>query len=115
MKKKKLDEGMGTVLAPFQLAGPMELWIQDAKNIRVSLPHDVDAGILRKVILAEGAVITVKGAKSVSLCHAIDLPLPFNRTQNGFACGLLSLAEHLHHASRTCGSPLLSLRIVSPT
>lgn len=109
MMKKKLDEGMGTVLAPFQLAGPMELWIQDAKNIRLSLPHDVDAGILRKVILAEGAVITVEGAKSVSLRHAIGLPLPFNRTQNGFASGLLSLADHLHYASRTHGSPLLSL------
>jgi hypothetical protein len=26
------------VLAPFQLAGPMELWIQDAKDMRLSLP-----------------------------------------------------------------------------
>lgn len=26
------------VLAPFQLAGPMELWIQDAKDMRISLP-----------------------------------------------------------------------------
>ena len=38
MQKKKLDREMGQVLAPFQLAGPMELWIQDAKNIRLSLP-----------------------------------------------------------------------------
>ena len=77
--------------------------------------HDVDAGFLRKVILAEGTVVTVKGAKAVSLRHPIDLPLPFNQTQNGFASGLLSLAEHLHYTSRTKGSPLLSLRIVSPT
>lgn len=26
------------VLAPFQLAGPMELWIQDGDDMRVSLP-----------------------------------------------------------------------------
>ncbi|MFS7920605.1 hypothetical protein Hanom_Chr03g00226821 [Helianthus anomalus] len=26
------------VLAPFQLAGPLELWIQDAKNMKLSLP-----------------------------------------------------------------------------
>lgn len=26
------------VLAPFQLAGPMELWIQDANDMRISLP-----------------------------------------------------------------------------
>ncbi|KAJ8452908.1 hypothetical protein Cgig2_014671 [Carnegiea gigantea] len=82
----------------------------DDKVLPVKLleDHEVDAAIMRKVILAEGAVITVNGAKSVSLRHAIDLPLPFNRTQNG-------LAEHLHHVSRTNGSPLLSLRIVSPT
>lgn len=33
----KSDNGL-PVLAPFQLAGPMEIWIQDAKNMRISLP-----------------------------------------------------------------------------
>uniref|UniRef100_A0A2N9GB35 Tunicamycin induced 1 n=1 Tax=Fagus sylvatica TaxID=28930 RepID=A0A2N9GB35_FAGSY len=108
------DQGL-PVLAPFQLAGPMELWIQDAKDMRISLPHDVDAGVLKKVILADGAVVTVKGARSVSLRHPLDLPLPLNQSQNGFASGLLSLAEQLRHASRTQGAPLLSLRIVGPT
>ncbi|KAH9603124.1 hypothetical protein KSS87_005663 [Heliosperma pusillum] len=112
---EKKAENMGSVLAPFQLAGPMELWIQDGKDMRISLPHDVDAGVLRKVILAEGAVVTVKGAKSVSLRQPLDLPLPLNRTQGGFASGLLSLAEHLRHASRGQASPLLSLRVVGPT
>ncbi|KAK2659401.1 hypothetical protein Ddye_005934 [Dipteronia dyeriana] len=114
VEKRKADDGL-PVLAPFQLAGPMELWIQDAKDMRISLPHDVDAGVLKKVILADGAVVTVKGARSVSLRHPIDLPLPLNRTSNGFASGLLTLAEQLRHASRTQGSPLLSLRIVGPT
>jgi hypothetical protein len=77
--------------------------------------HDVDAGVLKKVILADGAVVTVKGARSVSLRHPLDLPLPLNQSQNGFASGLLSLAEQLRHASRTQGAPLLSLRIVGPT
>ncbi|KAE8698795.1 hypothetical protein F3Y22_tig00110597pilonHSYRG00860 [Hibiscus syriacus] len=80
------------VLAPFQLAGPMELWIQDAKDMRISLPHDVDAGVLKKVILADSAVVTVKGARSVSLRHSVDLPLLLNRTYNGFASGLMALA-----------------------
>ncbi|EPS70105.1 hypothetical protein M569_04657, partial [Genlisea aurea] len=103
-------------LAPFQLAGPMELWIQDAQNMRISLPHDVDAGVLKKVILAEGAVVTVKGARSVSLRHSVELPLPLNKTNNGFfASGLLALAEHLRNAARTEDGPLLSLRIVGPT
>ncbi|PPR98810.1 hypothetical protein GOBAR_AA21855 [Gossypium barbadense] len=103
-QKRISDDGL-PVLAPFQLAGPMELWIQDAKNIRISLP----------VILADGAVVTVTGARSVSLCHPIDLPLPLNRTHNGFASGLMALAEQLHHASRSQDAPLLSLRIVGPT
>ncbi|PSS19279.1 hypothetical protein CEY00_Acc11324 [Actinidia chinensis var. chinensis] len=113
VERRKMESVL-PVLAPFQLAGPMELWIQDAKDMRLSLPHDVDAGELRKVILADGAVVTVKGARSVSLCHPIELPLPLNQTHNDFASGLLSLAEYLHHASRTQGA-LLSLSIVGPT
>jgi hypothetical protein len=75
----------------------------------------VDAGVLKKVILADGAVVSVKGARSVSLRHPLDLPLPLNRTQNGFASGLLALAERLRHTSRTQDAPLLSLRIVGAT
>ncbi|KAJ8572474.1 hypothetical protein K7X08_008985 [Anisodus acutangulus] len=114
VEKERLENQV-PVLAPFTLAGPMELWIQDAKDMRISLPHDVDAGELRKVILADGAVVTVKGARSVSLRHPIELPLPFNRTTNGFASGLLALAEYLRQASLAQGGPLLSLRIVGPT
>ncbi|KAL3843818.1 hypothetical protein ACJIZ3_001221 [Penstemon smallii] len=112
--KQQLDDSL-PVLAPFQLAGPMELWIQDAKDMRISLPHDVDAGVLKKVILTDGAVVTVKGARSVSLRHPVELPLPLNRTHNGFASGLLALAEHLRQAASSSDGPLLSLRIVGPT
>ncbi|KAL8553468.1 hypothetical protein ACS0TY_001962 [Phlomoides rotata] len=116
VEKKQFDDTM-PVLAPFQLAGPMELWIQDGKDMRISLPHDVDAGVLKKVILADGVVVTVKGARSVSLRHPIDLPLPLplNRTSNGFASGLLTLAEWLRNAAQSQDSPLISLRIVGPT
>lgn len=113
--EKKHDSGKGLPsLAPFQLAGPMELWIQDAKDMRLFLPHDVDAGELKKVMLADGAVVTVKGAKSVTLRHSIELPLPFNTTNNGHASGLLTLGNHLRHACRT-QRQLISLRIVGPT
>ncbi|VVB18006.1 unnamed protein product [Arabis nemorensis] len=115
LKKKKKSSDVLPVLAPFQLAGPMELWIQDANNMRLSLPYDVDAGVLKKVILADGAVVTVKGARSVSLRHPIDLPLPLNQSSNEFASGLLSLAEQLRRASNDQETPLLSLRIVGPT
>lgn len=81
------------------------------------LQHDVDAGVLKKIIIADGAVVTVKGARSVSLRQPLDLPLPFNTSQNGFAVGLMALAEQLRHASltRTNGDPLLSLRIIGAT
>ncbi|EOA13403.1 hypothetical protein CARUB_v10026460mg [Capsella rubella] len=115
MKNKKGSSDVLPVLAPFQLAGPMELWIQDANNMRLSLPYDVDAGVLKKVMLADGAVVTVKGARSVSLRHPIDLPLPLNQSSNEFASGLLSLAEQLRRASSGQETPLLSLRIVGPT
>lgn len=106
------------VLDAFQLAGPMELWIQDGDDMRLALPHDVDAGVLRKVTLSDGAVVTIKGARSISLRHPIELPLPFNRTNykgNKVATGLLTLAEALRQASRSSDKPLVSLRIVGPT
>ncbi|XP_028801460.1 uncharacterized protein LOC114756687 [Neltuma alba] len=116
VEKRRSDNKL-PVLAPFRLAGPMELWLQDAKDMRISLPHDVDAGVLKKVILADGAVVTVKGARSVSLRKPLDLPLPLNKSQSGFAVGLMALAEQLRHTSRsrTQDDPLLSLRIVGAT
>ncbi|KAJ4963994.1 hypothetical protein NE237_023933 [Protea cynaroides] len=109
------DDHVAPVLAPFQLAGPMELWIQDAKDMRLSLPHDVDAGVLKKVVLADGAVVTVKGARSITLRHPLELPLPLNQSQGSLASGLLNLANRLRHASLTQTEQPLSLRIVGPT
>ncbi|XP_074589618.1 protein TUNICAMYCIN INDUCED 1-like [Curcuma longa] len=105
-------------LPPFQLAGPLELWIQDADSMRISLPHEVEAGTLRKVILADGVAVTLKGARSVSLRLPLQLPLPLNRTHPNSrrpASGLLAIAEAARHAARSSGEPLLSLRIVGPT
>jgi hypothetical protein len=79
----------------------------------------VEAGALKKVVLSDGAVVTVKGARSVSLRHPIELPLPFNRSVAGqprIASGLLSLAQALRETYKSnSGKPLLSLRIVGPT
>ncbi|KAF3551981.1 hypothetical protein DY000_02005838 [Brassica cretica] len=105
MRNKKKSGDVSPVLAPFQLAGPMELWIQDANDMRLSLPA------------RDGAVVTVKGARSVSLRHPIDLPLPLNQSSSEFASGLLSLAEQLRRGALSTDqeTPLLSLRIVGPT
>ncbi|KAJ3696157.1 hypothetical protein LUZ60_001534 [Juncus effusus] len=109
-------------LPPFQLAGPMELWIQDGDDMRLALPNDVEAGALKKVVLSDGAVVTVTGARSVSLRNPLSLPLPFNRSVMDparHASGLLSLAQSLRQQAASSSSnsqtPLLSLRIVGPT
>ncbi|GJY63752.1 hypothetical protein Tco_0465212 [Tanacetum coccineum] len=93
--------------------------IQDAKKTKLSLPennirHVVEDGNLRKVILADGAVVNVKGAKSVSLLRLIDLDLPLTKTKNKFAIGFFTLVDRLKHASHT-HSLLVSLSIVGPT
>lgn len=35
---RRSDDRVSPVLPPFQLAGPMELWIQDGEDMRLSLP-----------------------------------------------------------------------------
>ncbi|KAG6528539.1 hypothetical protein ZIOFF_010714 [Zingiber officinale] len=105
-------------LPPFQLAGPLELWIQDADSLRIALPHEVEAGTLRKVILTDDVAVTVKGARSVSLRLPLQLPLPLNRTHPDSrrpASGLLAIAEAARQSARSSGEPLLSLRVVGPT
>jgi len=104
------------VLAPFQLAGPLELWIQDADHLRLSVPHDVEAGILKKVMLADGAIVTVKGARELNLRHPLQMPLPLDSgtEDSNLASSLFAIASKLRHASANDGKPL-SLRIVGPS
>ncbi|KAH7276391.1 hypothetical protein KP509_39G004900 [Ceratopteris richardii] len=105
------------ILAPFQVAGPVELWIQDAEQLRLAVPNDVEAGVLKKVILADGAVVTVEGAREVSLARPLQLPLPLPGISNdgGLAASLVALANRLRYASQVEEKPLLSLKIVGPT
>jgi hypothetical protein len=79
--------------------------------------HDVDAGKLKKVVLADGAVVTVRGAREVSLSRPLQLPLPLAQSPEGkgLATSLIALASRLRSASLGHGTPLLSLRIVGPT
>ncbi|KAL5059903.1 hypothetical protein RYX36_031507, partial [Vicia faba] len=51
----KWDSGDGLpVLAPFQLAGPMELWIQNDKDMRISLPTP---NTLKKLYLIDASFL----------------------------------------------------------
>ncbi|MCO5613367.1 hypothetical protein L7F22_067643 [Adiantum nelumboides] len=117
---------LAAILAPFQLSGPVELWIQDAEQVRLAVPvrdsvrrrvlcrglgrapralsylgcvsqNDVEAGVLKKVLLADGAVVTVEGAREISLARPLQLPLPLPGISNDEE------------------KPLLSLKIVGPT
>ncbi|KAJ7535303.1 hypothetical protein O6H91_12G026900 [Diphasiastrum complanatum] len=110
-------EAHEAVLEPFQLAGPVELWIQDAKQLRLAVPHDVEAGVLKRVLLADGAVVTVTGARELSLARPLQFPLPLigQAHEGGLASSLLNLASRLRYSSRPDGQPLLSLRVVGPT
>lgn len=111
------SNALRAVLAPFQLSGPVELWIQDGEQLRLAVPHDVDAGVVRKVLLADGAIVTVEGAREISLERPLQLPLPLQgiSRESGVAGSILALADRLRFASRTEVRPLLSLRIVGPT
>ncbi|KAK6916246.1 hypothetical protein RJ641_019107 [Dillenia turbinata] len=122
-RRKRVDDAL-PVLTPFQLAGPMEIWIQDAKDMRISLPIEIMALILDicKILDSlEQPILNVscghgKGARSVSLHHPLNLPLPLNRTNSGFCIrasnpGGSASAIHL----RPQGAALLSLRVVGPT
>lgn len=80
------------------------------------LQHDVDAGVLKRVLLADGAVVSVQGAREVSLSRPLQLPLPLTGgPEGGLAASLVALAARLRSASRGEEKPLLSLRIVGPT
>ncbi|GJP45355.1 hypothetical protein CLOM_g4754 [Closterium sp. NIES-68] len=116
-------------LPPVTVEGPMEMWVQDAEHVRLAMPHDVDAGEVKKVILASGAAVTVHGAQAVALARPLQLPLPPLAPHSSSASSaLLSLAERLKAAALSWSSPsrapssasllpraLVSLRVVRPS
>jgi hypothetical protein len=71
----------------------------------------VDAGVLKRVLLADGAVVSVQGAREVSLSRPLQLPLPLatGGPEGGLAASLVALAARLRSASRGEEKPLLSL------
>ncbi|CAM6094301.1 unnamed protein product [Calypogeia fissa] len=109
-------EFVPSTLKPFQLAGPVDLWIQDADKLRLAMPNDVDAGVLKRILIADGASVTVEGAREVSLTRPLKLPLPLLRSSDNddLASTLLNLASRLRLASSSEDKPL-SMRIVGPS
>ena len=64
----------GAALPEFTLEGPLDLYFTPPTELQLWLPHSVEAGVVKRVLLRDGAAITVRGAKSVQLRRSVDLP-----------------------------------------
>ncbi|KAK9818111.1 hypothetical protein WJX72_007281 [[Myrmecia] bisecta] len=64
----------GAILPDFALAGPLELVLQEPSLVNLFLPHQADAGVLKRIVVQAGAAVTIRGARSVMLRKPLDLP-----------------------------------------
>eukprot|EP01018_Ginkgo_biloba_P002662 Gb_13323 [translate_table: standard] len=105
------------VLEPFQMEGPLELWIEGADQLQLVLPDNTNVGGFSHLLLDEGIIITIEGAQEVSLARPVDFSSPMNSSfpVGGPGSRLWSLLASLRHATQGEGKRLLSVRIVSPT
>lgn len=71
---RSLEES--AVLPDFTLTGPLELVLTEAQPISLYVPHQADAGLVRRILLRPGAALTIHKARSVALRRPLDLPLP---------------------------------------
>eukprot|EP00271_Cylindrocystis_brebissonii_P015937 TRINITY_DN39019_c0_g1_i1.p1 TRINITY_DN39019_c0_g1~~TRINITY_DN39019_c0_g1_i1.p1 ORF type:complete len:488 (+),score=63.59 TRINITY_DN39019_c0_g1_i1:290-1753(+) len=79
-------EAPSAVLPPFRLEGPLELWVEQAGQLRFTMPDEVEMGKVKKVVLADGAVITVDAAKAFTLARPLrNLPLPLTSRKSSSA------------------------------
>ena len=70
---RSLEES--AVLPDFTLSGPLELVLTEAQPISLHVPHQADAGLVRRILLRPGAALTIHKAQSVALRRPLDLPL----------------------------------------
>lgn len=64
----------GSLLPDFALQGPVDVFLSRPTALQLFLPHSSDAGVVRRVLLREGAVVLVRGARTVRLRRGLDLP-----------------------------------------
>lgn len=105
------------VLLPFQMEGPLEVWIEEADNLQLVMPGNDNIGGFKRLILAVGVVVTVEGAQEVSLAEPVDFPSSLNTSVpvSGPGSNLWALSLSLRHAMQLEGRRLVVLRIVGPT
>lgn len=63
------------MLPNFTLTGPLELVLTEAQPISLYVPHQADAGLVRRILLQPGAALSVHNARTVALRRPVDLPL----------------------------------------
>jgi len=67
-----------TRMKQVKLIGPIDLYFPKAQEIQLKLPHDIDAGRIRKLHVNHGVEVNVKGLQKVELLYPLDLSI-----QNG--------------------------------
>lgn len=76
------------------------------------LQHEVEAGPLNRVYVAEGATITIVGASKISLARPLRLPLPPAHDGDSAA---VDVTHFLRNAASQSERPLVSLAVVGAT
>lgn len=115
----------GPLLPDFVLEGPLDLYLVQPTALQMFLPHSVEVGRISRVLLRDGACVTVRGARSVGLRRSVDLPslslgdfasIATADAQEHPAAGVLHLLSGLRSAAVqrwNVTHPDLSLAVVS--
>lgn len=64
----------GSLLPDSVLEGPLDVYLAQPTALQLFLPHASDSGVVKRVLLREGAVVVVRGARAVRLRRGLDLP-----------------------------------------
>eukprot|EP00898_Chlorokybus_atmophyticus_P008972 jgi/Chlat1/9076/Chrsp94S08361 len=111
-------QGIRSLLGTLTIAGPVELVLDRMKVLRLSMPHDVDAGELRRIQVADGAVVNIVGAREVALRWPVELGRALSKQSSASGPNQNSLLAALEHARQRAvagkGFPV-SLYVTDPS
>ncbi|GAQ82619.1 hypothetical protein KFL_001170230 [Klebsormidium nitens] len=111
--RQQLGMGHLATLPEIDVSGTVELWFPGSPNLRLALPHDVEAGPLKKVVVAEGATVTIVGASKISLARPLRIPLPPIDSPEELVAADVALL--LRTAASRSEKPVVSLVVVGAT
>lgn len=100
----------GAALGDFTLEGPLDLYLTHPTYLQLWMPHNVEVGPIKRILLRADASVTVRGARSVSLRRLIDLPsisasdflgFAMSDKERKHAAGLMHLAMGVREQAAT--------------